>query len=304
MKKPLLAYAVSLGAIVSAAGALALAASTPAPAITFPSLTTIYVASGVYDDGDVDDAGIATSVHCSNVSGQSAQVRVLVLDDFGGVEAAETRIIFNGATRTFSTHGASFLETPLNTGSVTQGVVNVESTQSAVFCSAMIVDAASSQNGVALHMVRVNAHPGAQAFAPAATPSPSTTFPSLATIYVASGVYDDGGAANAGAATAVHCSNVSGQNADVRILVLGDLGGVEAAETRILPHGRTRTFSKHLTSFNEEVLNTGFVLQGVLNVESTQSAVFCSAMIVDAADPQNGVALHMVRVNGHPGTIE
>jgi hypothetical protein len=51
-------------------------------------------------------------------------------------------------------------------------------------------------------------------------------------------------------------------------------------------------------------LNTGLVDQGVLNVESTQSAVFCSAMVVPAATPQTGVALHMVRVNGHPGTIE
>ena len=145
---------------------------------------------------------------------------------------------------------------------------------------------------------------GTQTFTRAATPSPSTTFPSLTTIYVASGVYDDSGAAVAGVATSVHCSNVSGQSAQVRVLVLNHSGGVEDAITQTLPHGATQTFSTHDTFFVETIMNTGFVQQGVLNVESTQSAVFCSAMIVPAATPEQGVALHMVRVNGHPGVIE
>ena len=154
----------------------------------------------------------------------------------------------------------------------------------------------------ALAIISVTA--GTQSFTRAATPSPSTTFPTLTTIYVASGVFDDGGGINAGVATSVHCSNVSGQNAQVRILLLHSDGDVAGGLTTTLPHGFSQTFSTHETSFiNETTTGVGFV-QGVLNVESTQSAVFCSAMIVDAAAPQNGVALHMVRVNGHPGTIE
>jgi hypothetical protein len=146
---------------------------------------------------------------------------------------------------------------------------------------------------------------GTQSFTRAATPSPSTTFPSLTTIYVASGVFDDGGADNTGTATSVHCSNVSGQTATIRALVLSNSGVVEGAFTLGIPHGVTQTFSTHFTTFVSEVnLQTGIVAQGVLNVEATQSAIFCSAMIASAATPQNGVALHMVRVNGHPGTIE
>ena len=163
MKKSLLAYAaISALAIVSVAAGMQsfTRAATPSPSTTFPSLRTIYIASGVYDDAGADNAGIATSVHCSNVSGQSAQVRVLALDNFGNVLGANTQTALHGGTLTFSTHATSFVEFPLSTGVVNQGVLNVESTQSAVFCSAMIVDAAFVHNAVALHMVRVNGHPG------------------------------------------------------------------------------------------------------------------------------------------------
>ena len=137
-----------------------------------------------------------------------------------------------------------------------------------------------------------------------APPASAITFPSLTTIYVGSGVFDDGGAEGAGIATAVHCSNVSGLSAQVRVLVLDDLGAVDVALTTTVLHGNTKTFETHNTPFNAIILNTGSVAQGVVNVESTQSAVFCSAMIVGAASPQTGVALHLVRVNPHPGTVE
>lgn len=52
-------------------------------------------------------------------------------------------------------------------------------------------------------------------------------------------------------------------------------------------------------------MNTGSVLHGTVNIEATESGVFCTAMIVDAdtAGP-NGIALNLVRVNPHPGTVE
>ena len=145
---------------------------------------------------------------------------------------------------------------------------------------------------------------GAAASIPAATPAPAITFPSLTTIYVVSGVYDDGGAMDAGFATSGHCTNVSGQQAQVRFLFLGVGGGVEGTRTENIPHGATRTVSTHATEFFEFVLGTGAVEQGAINIESTESAVFCSAMIVDAGSLGHSVALHMVRVNAHPGTIE
>ena len=74
-----------------AAVALAVALAQPAAAVTFPTLTTIYVGSGVYDDGSGSATGTATAIHCSNVSGVSVQVRVLVLSSVGGVEGSLTR---------------------------------------------------------------------------------------------------------------------------------------------------------------------------------------------------------------------
>ena len=146
-----------------AAVAFAAALAQPAAAITFSKLTTIYIASGVFDDGGDDQAGFATSVHCSNVSGQTAQIRFLILGVDGGVEAAHTFTpVPHGQTVTASTHETWFQEGPLHTGAVAQGVVNVESTQSGVFCTAMIVEAVPGRlYGIPLHMVRVNSHPGA-----------------------------------------------------------------------------------------------------------------------------------------------
>ena len=140
----------------------AVALAPPASAITFPSLTTIYIGSGVRDDGGGNDIGVATTFNCSNVSGVSAQVRFLVLAVNGTIEASETLTIPHGATRTTSTHAeATFAsDSFLNTGIVAQGVVNIESTQSGVFCNAMITNAAVAGNGITMPLVRVNPHPG------------------------------------------------------------------------------------------------------------------------------------------------
>jgi hypothetical protein len=146
-----------------AAIALAATLAQPASAITFSKLTTIYVGSGVLDDGGGGDLGTATAIHCSNVSGVTVDVRVLILAHTGQVEGALTLTLVNGASATFSTHSTSaFIDgTNLLTGVVSAGVVNVEATNSAVFCTAHIVDAAGpGHNGNPLHLVRVNPHPG------------------------------------------------------------------------------------------------------------------------------------------------
>jgi hypothetical protein len=149
------------------AAALATAPAQPASAITFPSLTTIYVASGVRNTESAPNTGIATVIHCTNVSGAPASVRFQVLN-FNGAAAGTpiTDTVFHGFTHTVATHlTVAFAEdTPgaLSPGvSIAQGAINIESTQSAVFCSAMIVDAAAVvPSGIDLHLVRVNPHPG------------------------------------------------------------------------------------------------------------------------------------------------
>ena len=145
-----------------AAVALAAAFAQPASATTFPTLTTIYVGAGVFDNGGADDAGEATVIHCANVSGVTVQVRALVLKN-SGVAGSLTVFVSHGQTQTFSTHStAVFPEATLSTGAVTQGVVNIEATNSAVFCTAVVVDVENVKPVFMspLHLVRVNPQPG------------------------------------------------------------------------------------------------------------------------------------------------
>jgi hypothetical protein len=147
-----------------AALALFSALAHPASAITFPSLTTIYVGSGVRDGGQVSNAGVATSLHCSNVSGQAASLRILVLHQEGSVAGSLLFGIAHGSTAAFSTHFAASVTEAAEISPgviIVRGVVNVESTQSGIFCNAVVLDAASGvPNGVELPLVRVNPHPG------------------------------------------------------------------------------------------------------------------------------------------------
>ena len=143
------------------AAALAAALAQPASAITFPSLTTIYVGAGVKDDGSATNLGLASTFICSNVSGAPATIRYLVLNGGGAVAGQLSFLVQHGATNTVSTHNTStFSENNLGTGAVEQGAVNIESTESGVFCTAFIVDAADPGELGQLHLVRVNPHPG------------------------------------------------------------------------------------------------------------------------------------------------
>jgi hypothetical protein len=289
------------------------AAARPAPAnVAFGGLRTIYVASGVTDSGGADNTGVATSFHCTNVSGATAQIRFMLLNFDGTVAAPPITVnVGHGVTHTKSTHGAVQTEDlpHLAPGVVIdQGVVNIESNQSAVFCSAMIVDASNVINGNALHLTRVNPDPGAvnQAAANRAAPS-NVAFGGLRTIYVASGVADDGGAADAGRATAFLCSNASGVTARIRYLVLQFNGTIAASLTVDVPHAQTHTASTHSTlGFREDAdLATGAVSQGVVNIEADQSSVFCSAMVVNAGtSTPGGLPLHRTRVNATPATLD
>jgi hypothetical protein len=142
--------------------ALLASATAPAQAITFSTLTLIYVGTGVRDNGGGFDAGIATSFNCSNVSGLTAQVRITVRGYNGPVEGTKTFTMLHGHTRTASTHAEATFNSDgyLSTGQVDQGLVQIYSTQSGVFCNAIITDAADAGNGFNLGMVRLNPHPG------------------------------------------------------------------------------------------------------------------------------------------------
>jgi len=141
-----------------------------------------------------------------------------------------------------------------------------------------------------------------------AQPASATTFPTLTTIYIGSGVADSGTAENTGSATAFSCTNVSGVSANLRFVILRPNGTVAGSATATIGHGETRTTATHGTVFFFELLavSPGIVVrEGGVNIETTQSAVFCTAKVVDAAAvTPNGFDLPLVRVNPHPGTVE
>ena len=141
--------------------------------------------------------------------------------------------------------------------------------------------------------------------AAAVQPAAAITFPTFTTIYVAPGVFDDGSSANTGTATVVSCSNVSGVATTIRVLILDGAGSVAGDETFVLAHGESDRIATHATFLGGELsLDTGEVSDGVINIESLQSAVFCSFTVVPAAGPAAGFPLNAIRVNPHPGTVE
>ena len=147
-----------------AVAAIALTGATEAVATTFPSLTRIYVASGVVELNTIAISGIMTAVSCSNMSGETASVRFVLRHENGVIAAGGTLLIGSLASRVVTTNGDNdiYLETQFPTAQMFGGIVEILSTESAVFCSAMIIraDGALDPAGVALHMVRFNPHPG------------------------------------------------------------------------------------------------------------------------------------------------
>lgn len=101
MKKVLLALAV----------AATVTAATPAASITFPSLTTIYVGSGVTDTTGFGTASFATAFACANVSGNSTSLRILVLGPTANIEGSVTVPLIHGANVVVATQDiGGFLE--------------------------------------------------------------------------------------------------------------------------------------------------------------------------------------------------
>jgi len=152
---------LTIGSVAaSLLAATTLVGPSTAAAVTFPSLTTIYIGVGIRDNAEAGNAGVATVFNCTNVSGVSVDVRFLVLTFNGAIVANHVQRISHGDTDTVSTDNTAVFNdgTVLNTGSVNQGAVNIESTQSGVFCTATMVDDVRGLTSIPL--VRVNPHPG------------------------------------------------------------------------------------------------------------------------------------------------
>jgi hypothetical protein len=135
---------------------------TATPRATFPQPKIIYIASGVTNNSVNLQDGTATSVHCSNWSGKVAKMRYEFYQPDGTMAKSVPATIANHAALTISTHPTVlFLETAPEMPLIRQGTLVVRSTETAVYCSAMVLDAATPRaTGIALHMVRFEAQPG------------------------------------------------------------------------------------------------------------------------------------------------
>jgi len=134
-------------------------------------------------------------------------------------------------------------------------------------------------------------------------------------IYRVSGVFDTGGVAFSGNASAFVCTNFSGVPENIRFAVRNEGGVLVANQTLAvpLPHLNTGTaVTKQIGLFsNAFVLNgsgTGSVQQGTVAIAATSINVTCTAMQADAAaggafSPQTAT-LHMTRFSPIAGTLE
>jgi hypothetical protein len=145
----------------------------------------------------------------------------------------------------------------------------------------------------------------ALAIAMVAPASAATTDPEVI-IYRFPGVRDDGAGDNTGVATAFHCTNFSGVDELIRIVVRNVDGGIAANVTTVIPHLQTRTLSTHPTAaYIELALSTNAVSQGTAAIAATSINVICTAMTIDASTAVPvGVALRGIRFSPVPGSQE
>jgi hypothetical protein len=151
--------AVLLGCVAAAPVAMSVGAHA---GINDP-LQVLYAFSGVSDNGGLGNAGVATSIHCTNVGGAAEKLQFVALDVFANPKANMSINLNSGETRTASTHFTALYSESVNltTGTLNQGVVVVLGTSTAFTCTGQVLDASAAvPNGFNLHPMRFNPHPG------------------------------------------------------------------------------------------------------------------------------------------------
>ena len=101
-------------------------------------------------------------------------------------------------------------------------------------------------------------------------------------------MFDDGGSANAGVATAFHCSNLSNNSVNVRVRAIKDDGTTAGTVlTRPVPaNGSDIVVTKGTVFYLESIgssLTTGFMQGRARIFTQVPSAIVCAADMVDAS---------------------
>jgi hypothetical protein len=120
----------------------------------------IYRVSGVVDDNNV----LATSFHCTNFSGATENIRIVVRDVQTTIKANSAAPVSHLGTIIFSTHDVFIYgDVNLATGVTGAGTAAIAATSVNVTCTAMQVQTnVTNPVGIALHMTRFNPITGTQ----------------------------------------------------------------------------------------------------------------------------------------------
>jgi hypothetical protein len=143
------------------------------------------------------------------------------------------------------------------------------------------------------------------AFVLAAPAGATTTDPELV-IYRIPGVLDSGGASNTGTATVFHCTNFSGAQENLRIVVRDSDSTIKGNLALVINHLQTVTLAtRGVAIYVETVFTMGTIQQGTAAIAATSVEVVCTAVTVDAASASPvGFALRAIRFNPAPGSQE
>ena len=137
----------------------AVSVGLPAQAGVNDPLQLLYIYPSVRDNGGAAGTGVATSFHCTNVSGQTEKIQFIVFNFDSSTKANLPLNIGQLQQRTASTHDTVLYaeDLILNTGVVNQGTALLLATHTFIFCTAHILDAsAAAPQGIDLHGVRFN----------------------------------------------------------------------------------------------------------------------------------------------------
>jgi hypothetical protein len=126
-------------------------------------------------------------------------------------------------------------------------------------------------------------------------------------LYLFPGLFDNGGAAQMGVASAFHCSNFSGTPQTVQVVVYNYNSTIVANMSALIGQTSTSTFATKDTALYSEdlILNTGAVYQGLGVILGSSPGIVCTAQVLDASKAiPTGIDLHGMRLNPVPGTAE
>ena len=139
----------------------ALAVYGPAHAEVGGPEVLIYRLSGVAESGGA--MGVTTAFHCTNFSGITETVRVVVRSNGGALAANAALPVPHLNTAILSTHNVSIYLNTLLLTDIFQGTAAIAATSVNVTCTAMQVQTnVTNPVGIALHMTRFNPVPGSQ----------------------------------------------------------------------------------------------------------------------------------------------